>query len=81
MESASAHNRLIVMMMVMVVVVIVVMMIVVVVVMMVMVMIVVMVIFSHDHGLFFRLGSIAAALVLGAQNLLSIRNRLQQLRK
>ena len=66
------------MVMVMVVVMIIVMMMVVVVIVM---MIVVMVIVSHDHRLFFRPSSIIAALVLGAQNLLGIRDGLQQLGK
>ena len=51
-------------------------MIVVVIIMMVMM---VVVILSHDHRLFFRRGSVGAALVLGAQNLFSIRNGIQQL--
>ena len=64
-------------MMVVVMMIIVVMMMVMVIVMM----IVVMVIVSHDHRLFFRTGSIIAALVLCAQNLLGIRDGLQQLGK
>ena len=59
---------------------IVVMMMMVMVVMMIIVVMVVVVL-SHDHRLFFRHGSVGAALVLGAQNLLGIRNGIQQLGK
>ena len=51
------------------------------VVVMMMIVMMVVVIFSHDHRLFFRHGSVTAALVLGAQNLLGIRNGIQQLGK
>ena len=58
------------------------MMVVMMMVMMVMVMMVmVMVILGHYHRLFFRDGGVAAALVLGAQNFLGIRNGIQQLGK
>jgi len=73
-----AISLVVVVMMMMVVVMIIVMMVVVVVIVM---MIVMMIIFSHDHRLFFRHSSIIAALVLCAQNLLGIRDGLQQLGK
>ena len=69
------------MMMMMVMVVVMVMIIVVMMVVVIMMMIVVMVIVSHDHRLFFRTSSLIAALVLCAQNLLGIRDGLQQLGK
>jgi hypothetical protein len=65
---------------VMVIIVVVIIMMVMMVVMMMIVMMVV-VIFSHDHRLFFRHSSVIAALILGAQHLLSIRNGIQQLGK
>jgi len=64
-----------VMVVVMVMVVIIVMMVV------VMVMVMVMVVFSNYHGLFFRDGRVGGAFVLGSQNLLCIRNGIQQLGK
>jgi hypothetical protein len=66
----------VVVVMVMIVVVVIMMM-----VMVVMMMVVMMVIFSHDHRLFSSGSGVAAALFLGAQHLLSIRNGLQQLGK
>ena len=54
---------------------------VVVVMMMIVMMIVVMVIFSHHDRLFFRPSNVAATLVLGAQNILGIRDGVQQLGK
>ena len=48
-------------------------------VMIVMTVMVVMIIFDDDKRLFFRRSSIAAALVLGAENLLGVRNGIQQL--
>jgi hypothetical protein len=76
----KAATSLIVVVMVMIVVVIIMMVMMMVVVMMMIVMMVV-VIFSHYHRLFFRHSSVIAALVLGAQHLLSIRNGIQQLGK
>ena len=58
---------------------VVVMVMVVIIVMMVVVM--VMVVFSNYHGLFFRDGRVGGAFVLGSQNLLCIRNGIQQLGK
>ena len=70
--------------MVMIVMMIIVMMIIMMVMMVMMVMVIVvvmvMVVLSRFHGLFFDAGRFAA-LVLGAQNLLSIRNGLEQLGK
>ena len=63
--------------MVMVVMMIIVMMMVMVVMMMIVMMVVI--ILGYDHRLFFGHGSVGAALVLGAQNLLGIRNGIQQL--
>ena len=68
-------------MMVMVVVMVMVVIIVMMVVVMVMVMVMVMVVFSNYHGLFFRDGRVGGAFVLGSQNLLCIRNGIQQLGK
>ena len=70
------------MMMVMVVVVmIVVVMVMMMMVMMIVMMMVVVIVFSHDHRLFFRHRSIITAFVLCAQNLLGIRDWLEQLGK
>jgi uncharacterized membrane protein len=83
-KSASARVSLVVvvmMVMVVVMIIMVMMMVVVMIVMMIVMMIVVMVIVSHDHRFVFRLDGIIAALVLGAQNLLGIRDGLQQFRK
>jgi hypothetical protein len=67
---------MVVVMIIMVVVMVVMVMVMVMIVMMVMV---VMIIFGDDQRLFFRRSSIAAALVLGAENLLGVRNGIQQL--
>jgi hypothetical protein len=58
-------------------------MVVVVIVMMVIVMVVmmVMVILSHYDRLFFRDGGVGGAFILGSQNLLCIRNGIQQIGK
>ena len=48
-------------------------------VMIVMMVMVMMIIFGDDQRLLFRRSSIAAALVLGAENLLGVRNGIQQL--
>jgi len=71
-------------MMVMIVVMIIVVMMMVMVVMMIVMMVMVMVmvvILGYNHRSFFRHSRIIAALVLGAQNLLGIRDGLQQFRK
>ena len=81
-EAPVASVVIVVMMvvvMVMMVVVVIMMMVVMVVVIMVMVMVMVMVILSHFHQLFFS--GVAAALVLSLQDLLGIRNGVQQLCK
>ena len=67
------------MVMVVVMIIMVVVMVVMVMVMIVMMVMVVMIIFGDDQRLFFRRSSIAAALVLGAENLLGVRNGIQQL--
>ena len=72
------------MMVMIVVMIIVVMMMMVMVVMMIVMMVMVMVmvvILGYNHRSFFRHSRIIAALVLGAQNLLGIRDGLQQFRK
>jgi hypothetical protein len=87
--AASGIISLVIIMMVMVVVMIIMVMVMMVVVMamvmvmvvmmMVMVMVMVVIIFGYDQRLLFRRSSIAAALVLGAENLLGVRNGIQQL--
>ena len=67
-----------VMIVVMIIVVMMMMMVVMMIVMMVMVMVVIL---GYNHRSFFRHSRIIAALVLGAQNLLGIRDGLQQFRK
>ena len=78
--AASANISLVIVMMVMVVVVVVMMMIVVVMmvvmIIVMMVVVVVMVVLSNDHRLLF---GDAGAFVLGSQNVLCIRNGIQQL--
>jgi hypothetical protein len=66
------------MMMMMVVVVVVMVVLVMMMVLIIVMMRVVIVIFSHCHRLFFRDSGVCRVLVLYAQNLLSIRDRLQQ---
>ena len=46
---------------------------------MIVMMVMVVIIFGYDQRLLFRRSSIAAALVLGAENLLGVRNGIQQL--
>ncbi len=56
-------------------------MMVVIVVMMIVMVVMMVIILGHYHRLVFRDGAADAALALGAQNFLGIRNRIQQLRK
>ena len=69
------------MVMVVVMIIVVVMMMVMVMVVMMIVVMVMVVILGYNHRSFFRHSRIIAALVLGAQNLLGIRDGLQQFRK
>ena len=63
----------------MVMVVVVIMMIVIVMVVMMVVVVMVMVIFGNYHRLFFRDGGVGGAFILGSQNVLRIRDGIQQL--
>jgi hypothetical protein len=66
-------------MVVVVIVMVVIVMMVMMVMMVVMVVMVVMVILSHYDRLFFRDGGVGGAFILGSQNVLCIRNGIQQL--
>ena len=66
-------------MVVVVVMMVVMIMMMVIVVMMIVMVVMMVIILGHYHRLVFRDGTVSAAIILGAQNVLSIRNGIQQL--